>query len=102
MGRSKTAIAHATQRAHAFVSISEDAAPDATPKPSEPQYSLFTLRGLSQFAKRVHWIHVTLLFGTPAIALYGAFVDQQWHFRWPTFWWAVVYYFFTGLGITAG
>ncbi|KAJ3075269.1 hypothetical protein HDU98_008746 [Podochytrium sp. JEL0797] len=43
--------------------------------------------------------HVVILFGTPALAIYGILnvpLQQQ------TLIWAVMYYFFSGLGITAG
>ncbi len=49
--------------------------------------------------QRLHWIHVPLLTLTPLLALYGLwtspFVLKTWAF-------AVLYYFITGLGITAG
>jgi len=51
------------------------------------------------FYQRLNWLHVTLLVGTPALALYGI---SQWTFQWRTLVWAVVWYFMTGLGITAG
>ncbi|KAJ3016019.1 UNVERIFIED_CONTAM: hypothetical protein HDU68_012463, partial [Siphonaria sp. JEL0065] len=50
-------------------------------------------------AKDIDWIHVTILFGTPAIALYGLATVQL---QAATLLWAVAYYFYTGLGITAG
>ncbi|KAJ3075270.1 hypothetical protein HDU98_008747 [Podochytrium sp. JEL0797] len=47
----------------------------------------------------IDWKHVVILFGTPALALYGlATVPLEAK----TFVWSVAYYFFTGLGITAG
>jgi hypothetical protein len=49
--------------------------------------------------QRLDWIHVPLLLGTPVIALVGI---SQWAFDWRTLAFAVAYYFFSGLGITAG
>lgn len=49
--------------------------------------------------KKVNWLHFVLLTATPLIALFGmAYVPL----RLPTAVWMVVYYFWTGLGITAG
>ncbi|KAJ3346625.1 hypothetical protein HDU83_002829 [Entophlyctis luteolus] len=50
-------------------------------------------------ASDIDWKHVVILFGTPALALLGFATVPL---RSPTFYWAVAYYFFTGLGITAG
>lgn len=49
--------------------------------------------------KRLNWLHVPLLTLTPLLAVYGL-LTCNWNPT--TFLWAVVYYFFTGLGITAG
>jgi stearoyl-CoA desaturase (delta-9 desaturase) len=51
------------------------------------------------FLKRLNWLHVPLLTLTPIIGLYGVFTAPL---DWRTYLFAVVYYFFTGLGITAG
>jgi len=48
---------------------------------------------------RLNWLHVPLLVGTPLIALYGMATTQL---QARTFAFAVAYYFFSGLGITAG
>lgn len=48
---------------------------------------------------RLNWLHCPLLFLTPLIALYGL---ATWTFNWRTFLFSIAYYFFTGLGITAG
>ncbi|KAJ3379753.1 hypothetical protein HDU80_002325, partial [Chytriomyces hyalinus] len=50
-------------------------------------------------AADLDWIHITILFGTPLIALYGALTTQL---TYATFLWSVAFYFYTGLGITAG
>jgi hypothetical protein len=50
--------------------------------------------------KRLNWLHVPLLFSTPLIAMYGLYTTEK--FIWQTWVFAVVYYFATGLGITAG
>jgi stearoyl-CoA desaturase (delta-9 desaturase) len=48
---------------------------------------------------RLNWLHVPLLAGTVALALYGA---ATWAWDTRTFFFAIAYYFFTGIGITAG
>ena len=48
---------------------------------------------------RLNWLHVPLLTLTPLIALYGILFVP---FNWKTYAFAVLYYFATGLGITAG
>ncbi|KAJ3290063.1 hypothetical protein HDU79_003566 [Rhizoclosmatium sp. JEL0117] len=49
--------------------------------------------------KTINWVSLTILTVTPLLALIGlAFVPL----RATTFWFAVAYYFFTGMGITAG
>lgn len=48
---------------------------------------------------RLNWLHVPLLFGTAIGAIYGL---ATWTFNWKTALFAVAYYFFSGLGITAG
>ena len=49
--------------------------------------------------QRLDWIHVPLLTITPALAIYGLLTVP---IRWQTAVWSVLYYFMTGLGITAG
>lgn len=49
--------------------------------------------------RRLNWLHVPLLASTPILAFYGL-LTTQW--MWQTWAFAVAYYFFTGLGITAG
>ena len=49
--------------------------------------------------QRLNWIHVPLLLGTPIIAVVGC---AYWQYDWRTLAFAVAYYFFSGLGITAG
>jgi len=49
--------------------------------------------------KRLNWTHVVLLTTTPLIALYGFFTTPI-HTK--TLIWSIVYYYITGLGITAG
>lgn len=49
--------------------------------------------------KHVNWLNVTLIVGIP---IYGC-VQAVWTpLQWKTAMWTVVYYFMTGLGITAG
>ncbi|CAO3671125.1 unnamed protein product [Umbelopsis ramanniana] len=49
--------------------------------------------------KKVNWIHTTLLVGTPLIGLYGALTTTL---QTKTLIWSIIYYYITGLGITAG
>ena len=49
--------------------------------------------------KRLNWVHIALLGATPLLALYGLFTTPL---NVKTLVFAVVYYFITGLGITAG
>ncbi|KAI7902253.1 delta-9 desaturase [Cokeromyces recurvatus] len=51
------------------------------------------------WTKHVNWVHATLLLGTPLIGLYGIFTTELTK---KTMIWAIIYYFITGLGITAG
>ncbi|KAJ3409447.1 hypothetical protein CcCBS67573_g01266 [Chytriomyces confervae] len=47
----------------------------------------------------IEWHNVVILFFTPVLAVKGLLLVPL---QTATFWWAVAYYFFTGLGITAG
>jgi stearoyl-CoA desaturase (delta-9 desaturase) len=49
--------------------------------------------------KHVNWLNVTLIIGVPITGLVYAFWTPLY---WQTAAWAVIYYFWTGLGITAG
>lgn len=49
--------------------------------------------------QRLNYLHVFILFGVPALALYGL---ATWTFNWYTVAFAVAYYWWSGLGITAG
>lgn len=49
---------------------------------------------------RVHWIQMLFLVISPFVGVIGALCLKEW--RMETIVWAVVYYFITGLGITAG
>ncbi len=53
---------------------------------------------------RVYWLHVTLLLGTPALALYGLIYapPTEWSVRRNTLIWSGICYFISGMGITAG
>ncbi|BGP49818.1 stearoyl-CoA 9-desaturase [Rhodotorula kratochvilovae] len=55
-----------------------------------------TLKTLPQNINVISTLALTIV---PALAIYGAFTTQL---KWQTAAWSVVYYFFTGLGITAG
>ena len=54
---------------------------------------------LSNWHKHLNWLHVSILVGVPLLGLYGWFTTQL---QTKTLVWAVIYYFMTGLGITAG
>jgi stearoyl-CoA desaturase (Delta-9 desaturase) len=54
---------------------------------------------LSNWHKHLNWLHVYILIGVPILGLYGAFTTPV---QTKTAVWAVIYYFMTGLGITAG
>ncbi|BFZ53822.1 stearoyl-CoA 9-desaturase [Savitreella phatthalungensis] len=49
--------------------------------------------------QHLNWINIPILVVVPAIGIYGAFTTQL---QLKTAIWAVIYYFCTGLGITAG
>jgi len=54
---------------------------------------------LSNWHKHLNWLHVFILVGVPLLGLYGCFTTPV---NIKTAVWAVIYYFMTGLGITAG
>lgn len=54
---------------------------------------------LKTLYREINWLNATILLVTPLMALYGVVYVRM---RWETMLWAVVYYYFTGLGITAG
>lgn len=49
--------------------------------------------------KHVNWLNITLIVGVP---IYGLIMAYWTPLQWKTAVWAVLYYFMTGLGITAG
>jgi len=49
--------------------------------------------------EQINWVNVAILFGTPIAAIIGVFITPL---RWETLLFSIIYYFFTGLGITAG
>jgi stearoyl-CoA desaturase (delta-9 desaturase) len=55
-----------------------------------------TLRNVLQ---NINWVSFLVLTVTPTLAIYGCFSTA---FNWKTALWSVIYYFVTGLGITAG
>eukprot|EP00741_Cyanophora_paradoxa_P006056 tig00000981_g5874.t1 len=57
------------------------------------------LESLKAFLATLNWLHVPLLLGTPVLAAYGVFTCD---FNVKTYTWAFVWYYLTGLGITAG
>src|ERR1051325_11450079 len=53
----------------------------------------------SNWYRHINWLHTPLLTGIPILAVYGLYTTP---IKMYTVIWAVVYYFITGLGITAG
>lgn len=47
----------------------------------------------------IQWVSFIVLTSTPILAVYGVFTT---HLTWKTLAWSIAYYFFSGLGITAG
>jgi hypothetical protein len=54
---------------------------------------------LSNWHKHLNWLHVIILGGVPLLGIYGLMTTTV---QTKTLVWAVIYYFMTGLGITAG
>jgi stearoyl-CoA desaturase (delta-9 desaturase) len=54
---------------------------------------------LSNWHNHLNWLHVVILVGVPLLGVYGWMTTE---IRPKTLVWAVIYYFMTGLGITAG
>jgi stearoyl-CoA desaturase (Delta-9 desaturase) len=54
---------------------------------------------MSNWHKHLNWLHVYILVGVPLLGLYGCLTTK---IQVKTIVWAVLYYFMTGLGITAG
>ncbi|KAJ2699404.1 stearoyl-CoA 9-desaturase, partial [Coemansia spiralis] len=55
--------------------------------------------GTQSLLQQAHWVHIVLLSTTPLLALYGIFTTAL---SLKTFAWALAYYAFAGMGITAG
>lgn len=49
--------------------------------------------------KRLNWLHVPLLVGTPIVGIYGLLTAK---FYWQTWLFTYCFYLFSGFGITAG
>eukprot|EP01006_Ploeotia_vitrea_P029070 TRINITY_DN61673_c0_g1_i1.p1 TRINITY_DN61673_c0_g1~~TRINITY_DN61673_c0_g1_i1.p1 ORF type:complete len:679 (+),score=431.56 TRINITY_DN61673_c0_g1_i1:212-2248(+) len=49
--------------------------------------------------QRIYWLHVIILFGTPALGIYGYMTTPC---ETKTLVWSVLYYYLTGIGITGG
>jgi len=56
-------------------------------------------RGFIGLLKNINWMHAAILIPMPLIGLYGVVNVPV---TLPTFIWSVVYYYMTGVGITAG
>eukprot|EP01084_Bolivina_argentea_P244778 409985_1 len=68
----------------------------------QPRRSLIRYDHLKDrsLCSRINWINCIVVFGVPAAAVYGICTIQT--FIWKVWVWAVIYYVWTGLGITAG
>uniref|UniRef100_A0A0W0EV16 Acyl-CoA desaturase n=2 Tax=Moniliophthora roreri TaxID=221103 RepID=A0A0W0EV16_MONRR len=53
----------------------------------------------SNILSEIQWISFSVIFGAPVVGFIGAYYTKL---RWETLVWSVIYYFCTGLGITAG
>jgi len=56
-------------------------------------------KSVGDFLRQLNWVNVVILIGTPIVGIYGILTTPL---QWRTLAMAVAYYFFTGLGITAG
>jgi stearoyl-CoA desaturase (Delta-9 desaturase) len=82
-----------------MTSASESSATKARPVDTKKVHIADTELTLENWHKHVNWLNITLIIGVPLIGLAAtAWVPLQFK----TAVWAVVYYFCTGLGITAG
>jgi fatty-acid desaturase len=73
--------------------LASNAVPTATEKPKDSGF--VTVANKTE----INWIHSIMLFGIPLISLIGILTTPL---QWKTFVFAVIMYFWTGLGITAG
>jgi len=73
----------------------------ARPRPAETKkvHIADTVMTRQNWYKHVNWLNVFLIIGIP---LYGCIQAFWVPLQFKTAVWAVIYYFFTGLGITAG
>lgn len=53
----------------------------------------------SNLHKNINWVSAIVLTTVPILSFYGALTTRL---SWQTALWSIAYYFFTGLGITAG
>ncbi|EEB08772.1 acyl-coA desaturase [Schizosaccharomyces japonicus yFS275] len=67
--------------------------------PNAPKHIIDQPWTLTNWYKHLNWLHVPLLFGLPLIALYGILTTPL---NAKTAIFAFLYYFYSGLGITAG
>lgn len=89
--RLKTAMPSLRENANNVVT--EVHSPKSKPHITETEITL------SNWYKHANWLNIIFIVGIPL----GGLVSIAWvPLRWPTAIWAVVYYFLTGLGITAG
>lgn len=81
-------------------SMAAKSEPNRNPKynPNKPHIT-DTPMTWQNWYKHVNWLNVTFIGGIPLIGCIAAAFTPL---KWQTALWAVVYYFFTGLGITAG
>jgi stearoyl-CoA desaturase (delta-9 desaturase) len=74
--------------------------PDARPRADTKKVHITeTKMTLKNWYKHVNWLNVTFILGVP---MYGLIQSLWVPLQLKTAIWAVLYYFYTGLGITAG
>jgi stearoyl-CoA desaturase (Delta-9 desaturase) len=66
---------------------------------AQREVSKLTMTDVVSFLKTLNWFHVPMFIMTHALALYGFLTVDYVH---KTTVWAIVYYFYTGFGITGG
>ena len=80
--------------------ISNESPSYAVPRVGERAIGILGDHNLNKpLLQRLNWLHVPLLLITPMLAIYGC---AMWKYDARTLAFAVFYYFFSGLGITAG
>jgi stearoyl-CoA desaturase (delta-9 desaturase) len=81
--------------------MSATSADTSRPRPAETKkvHIADTTMTLQNWYKHVNWLNITFIVGIP---VYGCIQALWVPLQLKTAVWAIIYYFFTGLGITAG